>query len=185
MTDFDSSEEPADLPAAGRGHGSDSQGAVGVIEKCSTVAPLKLQIDDVSAPSAAPAGGSAALRRCALAILRYLDVVLVVLLAPVALELGASALGYAIGAAAWVAQRILAHADRRWIRNKREPRTQLGLNLFEAFGRIWLLAGAIILAALLGGHAAGLTASLVIFAAYTVAFGIRVITGPPQRKVAT
>jgi hypothetical protein len=113
-------------------------------------------------------------------ILRYLDVVLVAVATPVALALGAPALGYAIGAGAWVAQRIIAEADRRWIRNTKTPRAQLGLNLFEAFGRIWLLAGAIVLSGIVGGRADGLTAALVIFGAYSVAFAVRVLTGPPQ-----
>jgi len=118
----------------------------------------------------------------ALAILRYADVVFVVIAASVAVALGAPALGCAIGAGAWVLQRIVAQLDRRWINNASEPRTQLGLNLFEAFGRIWLLAGAIILAGVAGGRADGLTTALVIFGAYSVAFAARVITGPPQRK---
>jgi len=121
-------------------------------------------------------------------ILRYLDVVLVVLATPVALALGAPGLGYAIGAGAWVLQRIIGEADRRWIRNTKTPRTQLGLNLFEAFGRIWLLAGAIVLAGIVGGRADGLTASLVIFGAYSVAFAVKVLSGkptsPPGREVA-
>jgi hypothetical protein len=112
-------------------------------------------------------------------ILRYLDVVLLAVATPIALALGAPALGFAIGAGAWVVQRILAEADRRWIRNSKTPRTQLGLNLFEAFGRIWLLAGAIVLAGIVGGRADGLTAALVIFAAYSVAFAIRVLSGKP------
>jgi hypothetical protein len=113
------------------------------------------------------------------AIVRYLDVALVVLATPVALSLGAPVLGYAIGAGAWVLQRILAEVDRNWVRKAAEPRTQLGLNLFEAFGRIWLLAGAIVLAGVAGGRADGLTAALVIFGAYSVAFAIRVLSGPP------
>lgn len=113
------------------------------------------------------------------AMLRYLDVVFVVVATPVALMLGAPVLGFAIGAGAWLLQRILAQLDRRWIQGAAEPRTQLGLNLFEAFGRIWLLAGAIVIAAVAGGRADGLTASLVIFAAYSVAFAIRLLTGPP------
>jgi hypothetical protein len=115
-------------------------------------------------------------------ILRNLDVVFVALAAPVALALGAPALGYAIVAGAWVAQRILAQADRRWIENAAAPRTQLGRSLFEAFARIWLLAGAIIAAGVAGGRVDGLTAALTIFGAYSVAFAVRVITGPPQRK---
>ncbi len=112
-------------------------------------------------------------------ILRYLDVVLLAIATPIALALGAPALGFAIGAGAWVLQRILAEADRRWIRNTKTPRAQLGLNLFEAFGRIWLLAGAIVLSGIVGGRADGLTAALVIFAAYSVAFAIRVLSGKP------
>ncbi len=117
----------------------------------------------------------------AVAIARYLDVVLVVLAIPVALMLGAPALGCAIGAGAWLLQRIIAQLDRRWIRNSTEPRTQLGLNLFEAFGRIWLLAAAIVIAGVAGGRADGLTCALVIFGAYSVAFAVRVKTGPSQQ----
>ncbi len=134
--------------------------------------------------SSLPTGAGAVIVRGSLAILRFLDVLLVVVAAPVALSLGAPAFGYAIGAGAWLLQRIIAVLDRRWISSTRTPRTQLGLNLFEAFGRIWLLAGAIVLAGVAGGRADGLTAALVIFGAYSVAFVVRVITGPPQGKVA-
>lgn len=115
---------------------------------------------------------------------RYLDVLLVVIAAPVAIALGAPALGCAIGAAAWLAQRLLAQTDRRWITRAREPRTQLGLNVAEAFGRIWLLAGAIVVSGVAGGRAAGLAAGLVIFGAYSVAFVIRLLSGAPNRPPA-
>ncbi len=128
-------------------------------------------------PSEERAGG--AVRRRSLLFLRYLDVVLVVVAAPVALTLGAPVFGYLVGAVAWLAQRVIAQADRRWVGKAAEPRSQLGLSLFEAFGRIWLLAGAIILAGVAGGRADGLTAALVIFGAYSVAFAIRVFSGPP------
>jgi hypothetical protein len=118
-------------------------------------------------------------------ILRYLDIPLVVLAAIPALALGAPPLGYAVGAVAWIIQRALAQADRRWIANATAPRTQLGLNLFEAFGRIWLLAGAIVLAGVVGGRADGLTAALVIFGAYSVAFAIKVLSGPPARPASS
>jgi hypothetical protein len=112
--------------------------------------------------------------------LDYLDVLLVAVATPVALALGAPTLGVVVGAVAWLLQRLIAKADRRWIAAKREPRTQLGLNLFEAFGRIWLLAGAIVLAGVVGGRADGLCAAVVIFAAYSAAFAIRVLSGPPN-----
>jgi hypothetical protein len=112
---------------------------------------------------------------------RYLDVMLIVLVAIPVFIYGAPALGFLVAAGAWLGQRVLAHADRRWIRGAREPRTQLGLNIAEAFGRIWLLAGAIVVAGVVGGRADGLTAGLTICGAYTAAFAIRVISGPPTR----
>lgn len=114
-----------------------------------------------------------------------LDVAAVIVATAPALVLGVPLFGYLVGAVAWVLQRVLAHADRRWIGRRREPRTQLGLNLFEAFGRIWLLAGAIVLAGLAGDRADGLTAALVIFGAYSLAFVVKVIGGPPARPPAT
>ncbi|HLM85756.1 MAG TPA: hypothetical protein VK272_06170 [Solirubrobacteraceae bacterium] len=135
-------------------------------------------------PGAAP-GGRFDAADALLAIVRCLDLVLLALAAPVALALGAPVLGYAVGAGAWLAQRILAQADRRWIGKAREPRTQLGLNLVESFGRIWLLAGAIVAAGVGGGRADGLTAAVVICGAYSVAFAIRVISGPPTRPAAS
>lgn len=117
-------------------------------------------------------------------ILRYLDLVLVAVAAAPALALGAPAVGYAIGAGAWVLQRVLAQLDRRWIGNATTPRAQLGLSLFEAFARIWLLAGAIVAAGVAGGRADGLAAALTIFGAYSAAFAVRLLSGPPQRKTA-
>jgi hypothetical protein len=115
-------------------------------------------------------------------VLRYMDVVLLALAAVPALALAdASPIGYAIGSAGWILQRIVAETDKRLLRKVTEPRKQLGINLFEAFGRIWLMAGAIIAAGLVG-RAAGLTAALVIFGAYSVYFVIRVISGPPQGR---
>ena len=115
-------------------------------------------------------------------VLRYLDVVLVVVAAAPALALGAPVFGYVIGAAGWILQRVVAVTDRRLISRVAEPRKQIGINLFEAFGRIWLLAGAIIVAGLAGGRADGLTAALVIFGAYSIAFVTRLLSGPPPPR---
>jgi hypothetical protein len=111
-------------------------------------------------------------------ILRYLDVLLVVVAAPMAIALGASPLGYLIAAGAWVLQRVLQQLDRRWIA-ARGADSRFGLNLVDGFGRIWLLAGAIVLAAVIGGRDAGLTAALVIFCVYSIAFAMRVVEGRP------
>jgi hypothetical protein len=112
-------------------------------------------------------------------VLAYLDVVLVVIAAPVAIAFGASPLGYLIAAGAWVLQRVLQQLDRRWIAG-RGADSRFGLNLVDGFGRIWLLAGAIVLAAVIGGRRDGLTAALVIFCVYSIAFAMRLISGRPQ-----
>jgi len=111
-------------------------------------------------------------------ILQYVDVLLVVVAAPVAIALGASPLGYLIAAGAWVLQRVLQQLDRRWIAAKGAD-ARFGLNLVDGFGRIWLLAGAIVLAAVIGGRGDGLTAALVIFCVYSIAFAMRVVEGRP------
>lgn len=129
-------------------------------------------------------GAVAAFPERALAVLRYLDVALVVIVAVPALILGVPVFGYAIAAGGWILQRVLAETDRHWVRRFAEPRKQLGAGLFEAFGRIWLLAGVIIIAGVVGGQPDGLTAALVICGAYSVAFAIRVLSGPPKRSVA-
>jgi hypothetical protein len=112
-------------------------------------------------------------------ILRYLDVVLVVIAVPVALMLGAPVVGVVVSAAAWLIQRGLAGAGQRWIAGQGDD-ARFGLNLVDGFGRIWLLAGAIVLAAVIGGRRDGLAAALLIFCAYSIAFAMRIVSGRPQ-----
>ena len=114
--------------------------------------------------------------------LRYLDVVFAVIAALVAIVLGAPVLGCALGGGCWVLQRLVQAADRSWARRLREPRAQLGVNLFERFGRIWLLAGAIVVAGLVGGRRDGLAAAILIFCAYTIGFAIGLLSGPPPPR---
>ncbi len=112
-------------------------------------------------------------------MLRYLDVVLVCLAVPVGLALGAPVVGLVVSAAAWLIQRVLAGAGQRWIAG-RGAEARFGLSLVDGFGRIWLLAGAIVLAALIGGRRDGLAAALLIFCAYSIVFAVRLISGRPQ-----
>ena len=115
-------------------------------------------------------------------LVRYLDVVLVAIALAPALALGAPVLGYLVGAGGWILQRVIAATDRRWTRKVTAPVRRLGVDLFEAFGRIWLLAGVIVAAAVAGGRHDGLTAAVTIFGAYSVAFVVKVVTGPPSRS---
>jgi hypothetical protein len=117
-------------------------------------------------------------------VLRYLDVVAVLIVAIPALALGVPVLGYAVGGGAWILQRAISIGEQRLLLNVQEPRHRLGARLFASFGRIWLLAGAIVAAGLAGSRRDGLTAALVIFGAYSIAFMIKLASGPPQRSSA-
>lgn len=119
-----------------------------------------------------------------LAMLRFLDVPLVVIALVPVLAVRAPLLGYTLGAGGWLLQRVIGEFDRRWTRRVATPLKQLGVTLFEGFARIWLLAGVIIVAAVVGGRHDGLTASLVILGAYSVAFVVKLLLGPPRKRVA-
>lgn len=117
-------------------------------------------------------------------IVRYLDVALVVVAAAPAIALGAPTFGYLVGAGAWILTRLIQLGDRRLLGRVSDSVRRAGANLFEAFGRIWILAGGIILAGVAGHRADGLAAAVVIFAAYTIAFVVRLASGPPQTGTA-
>src|SRR5262249_17245599 len=68
-----------------------------------------------------------------------LDLILLVPGVVLALALGAPAFGVLVGAGAWLLQRVVAVADRRAIVSAAEPGSRLGLDVHDAFARIWLL----------------------------------------------
>ena len=110
-------------------------------------------------------------------LLANLDLILLVPGVVLALALGAPAFGVLVGAGAWLLQRAVAVADRRAIVRAAEPGSRLGLNFIDAFARIWLLAGGIVVAGAVGSRHDGLAAALVIFAGYSVAFAVRIARG--------
>jgi hypothetical protein len=114
--------------------------------------------------------------------LQYLDVIFVVLGTIVAVLLGAPSTGVIIGAAGWILQRAIQATDLRMTARIDDSFKRAGIRSAEAFGRIWLLAGAIILAAVVGDHKDGLAAAILIFAAYSVAFVLRILNGPPPER---
>jgi hypothetical protein len=115
-------------------------------------------------------------------VLRFLDLVVVVVGAIPALALGAPALGYVIGAGGWIIQRLLQINEFRLTAGIADPTRAVGARLFGAFGRVFLMAGAIIVAAVAGGRKDGLTAALVVFVAYTIFFAIRLASGRPPAR---
>jgi hypothetical protein len=123
-------------------------------------------------------------RRPVVVGLTYFDVVMVLVATAPALALGAPTFGYVLGAGAWILQRIVQILDARWTAAVESPTRRLTVTLAEGFGRVWLLAIAIIVAGAAGSRPDGLTAALVIMAAYSVAFLIKLITTPRRRRSA-
>jgi hypothetical protein len=102
-----------------------------------------------------------------LPFLRYLDVVLLLLAAPVLLLIGVSAIGYVVGAGVWMLLRgVGIGVDRYAGRVGSGP--ELSIRLGYMLGRLFALALAIILVRRGSGQDAGLTTLLVIVFAFTL-----------------
>lgn len=104
-------------------------------------------------------------------VLTYLDIVLVLVVAVPALALGAPELGYVVGAAAWIVQRIASVEIDRRLEAVTELRRRLGLGVVSSMVRVWLLAVTIMVVGVAGSREDGLTAALVIFGAFSIHFG--------------
>jgi hypothetical protein len=113
---------------------------------------------------------------------RYLDVVLLVLAAPFAIALGAPALGFAVGAAAWLVQRVIAVAVDTHVRGMPDFRRGVALGLASSLGRAWGVGLAILLVGVLAEREDGLTAGITVLAAYTVYFALSLVLRPLERK---
>ncbi len=103
-----------------------------------------------------------------LAPFRYADVLLVILAAPFVVLMDLPALGYAVGAIAWVLQRVVAVAVERVGRRSGDMRKALGLGLASSMARSWLVALSILGVGLAAEREDGLTAALLVLAAFTV-----------------
>jgi hypothetical protein len=110
-----------------------------------------------------------------LALLRYIDVVLVVAALPLVALADLPLLGYAVGAAAWIAQRAGGVLLERQARRTTDPRRLVGLNLAGSLGRAWLVGGAILAVGLAGEREDGLMAAVLVAVAFTVYFGISLL----------
>jgi hypothetical protein len=117
-----------------------------------------------------------------LALVRFLDVVLVVLAAPFVVLLGAPVLGYAVGGGAWIVQRCAAVAIERRAARADNVKTALGLNMASLVVRAWLIGLTILAVGLIAEREDGLTAGITVLAAFTVYFATSLIIRPLERK---
>lgn len=119
-----------------------------------------------------------------LIVLRYLDVLVVVLAAPFVVLTGLPVLGYVVGAAVWIVQRAIGAAlESRMRAHKGDVRAQIGLGLGASLGRAWLVGLTILLVGLAGAREDGLMAAVLVLAAYTVYLVISLILRPLERNV--
>jgi len=110
-----------------------------------------------------------------MALLRYLDIVLVVAALPFVAFAGLPLLGYAVGAAAWITQRAAGALLERQAKRTTDMRRQIGLNLGGSLARAWIVGGAILAVGLAGEREDGLTAAILVAVAFTVYFGMALI----------
>lgn len=115
-------------------------------------------------------------------LIAYLDVVLVVLAAPIVLLASGSAVGYGIGAGAWLALRAVGLGVERAAGQASDPRSQISIRMGYMLGRLFLLALAIVLARRDGGQSAGLTALVLVVVAFTVQLATSAISRPRRAR---
>jgi hypothetical protein len=102
-----------------------------------------------------------------LTVLGYMDVVLVVLAAPILLLMGVPVSGYGIGAGVWIALRLLGVGVERYASATPDANRQIGVRMGYMLGRLFTLAIVVILVRKSDGQDAGLTALAVIVFAFT------------------
>ena len=117
-----------------------------------------------------------------LIVLRYLDVILVVLAAPFVVLTGLPVLGSAAGAAAWSVQRLVGARVEAAMRRQRDIRTVLGLGLGASLGRSFFVGLTILAVGLAGARADGATAGIVVLVAFTVYLGSALVLRPLERN---
>jgi len=112
-----------------------------------------------------------ALRPAKTEMLRNLDILVLLAALPAFILLDAPLAGYVVVAVAWVVARIgteVAARRRREALAAGNRNAALGVTAFAMMGRVWLLAGVILLVGLLVARDAGLAAALFALVLVTV-----------------
>lgn len=107
-------------------------------------------------------------------VLRYGDLFVLALALPVFILADLPLLGYAVFAAAWVAQHALntfAGTRARRALAEGDRRRALGIVGGSTLGRLWLVTLSVLLVGLLGEREDGLAAAVLAFVLITVHFG--------------
>jgi hypothetical protein len=114
-------------------------------------------------------------------LVRYMDVLLVVLAAPFVILMGGPLLGYLAGAGAWIVTRGLGAYVERAAKG-RSAKAQVGLNFGALMGRAWILGITILVVGLAGDREDGLMAALLALVAFTVYLATTLALPRPERN---
>lgn len=117
-----------------------------------------------------------------LTVLGYMDVVLVVVAAPIMLLIGVPAAGYCIAGGTWIALRALGVAAERFAAATPDASRQIGIRMGYMLGRLFTLAIVVILVRRSDGQDAGLTALAVVVFAFTAQLVLSAFTRPRSAK---
>jgi hypothetical protein len=115
-----------------------------------------------------------------MSVLRYLDVVVILVAAPIMLLIGVSPDGYLVGAGAWILLRVVGVGVERLASATTDLNRAIGLRLGYMLGRLFALAIVVILVRKSAGQDAGLACLLVVVFGFTVQLATSAITRPGQ-----
>jgi hypothetical protein len=117
-----------------------------------------------------------------LLLFRWLDVILVVLAAPFVVLMDLPVLGYTVGALAWILNRGIGVWVERIAARQGDVRRAVGLNLGALIARSWLVGLSILAVGLAGDREDGLTAAVLLLAAFTLYFVTSLLTRSLEGK---
>jgi hypothetical protein len=112
-----------------------------------------------------------------MAVLRQLDLVVLVIALPIFIAAGFPLLGYAAAAVVWLVQKGIQVVATRRAQASDDPRTTVGLLAGSMIGRGWLVALSIFGVGL-SDEDAGLAAAVLVIALFTVYFTTSMILRP-------
>ena len=113
-----------------------------------------------------------------LTVLRYLDLVVLVLALPLFVLADLPMLGYAVAAGAWLLQRGIDALATTKAKNTDDPRTVVGVLAGSMIGRGWLVAGSIFAVGLAGSREDGLAAAVLCISLFTIYFAAQMVVRP-------
>jgi hypothetical protein len=103
-----------------------------------------------------------------MALVRFFDVVLVVIALPALLLAGLPTVGVLVGAGAWTLSRLGAAYVEHRAKQAANVRNAVGMNVAAMMLRAWFVAIAVLCAGLAASHEDGATAAAIVLAAFTV-----------------